>query len=60
VFRTITCITQEHSPWLLAVAVLVCLVAAARAAGADDHVAKPVAAEKLFSALSNVDAAAAA
>jgi CheY-like chemotaxis protein/anti-sigma regulatory factor (Ser/Thr protein kinase) len=35
-------------------------VAAARAAGADDHVAKPVAAEKLFSALSNVDAAAAA
>jgi signal transduction histidine kinase/CheY-like chemotaxis protein len=33
-------------------------VAAARAAGGDDHVAKPVAAEKLFSALSNLDAAA--
>ncbi|HEY3889380.1 MAG TPA: ATP-binding protein, partial [Caulobacteraceae bacterium] len=33
-------------------------VAAARAAGGDDHVAKPVAAERLFSALSNLDAAA--
>ena len=28
-FRTFVCITQEHSPWLLAVAVLVCLIATA-------------------------------
>jgi signal transduction histidine kinase/NO-binding membrane sensor protein with MHYT domain/ActR/RegA family two-component response regulator len=28
-FRTLTCITQQHSPWLLAIAVLVCLVSAA-------------------------------
>jgi CheY-like chemotaxis protein len=33
-------------------------VAAAHAAGGDDHVAKPVAAERLFSALANLDAAA--
>jgi signal transduction histidine kinase/ActR/RegA family two-component response regulator len=29
VFRTFTCITHQHSPWLLGVAVLVCLIAAA-------------------------------
>jgi signal transduction histidine kinase/NO-binding membrane sensor protein with MHYT domain/ActR/RegA family two-component response regulator len=28
-FRTLTCITQQHSPWLLAIAVLVCLASAA-------------------------------
>ncbi|HLI67746.1 MAG TPA: MHYT domain-containing protein [Caulobacteraceae bacterium] len=28
-FRTLICITQQHNPWLLAVAVLVCLIAAA-------------------------------
>ncbi|MHB8529921.1 MAG: MHYT domain-containing protein [Caulobacteraceae bacterium] len=28
-FKTLTCITHQHSPWLLAVAVLVCLIAAA-------------------------------
>ncbi|HEY3949416.1 MHYT domain-containing protein, partial [Phenylobacterium sp.] len=28
-FRTFICITQQHSPWLLAVAVLVCLIATA-------------------------------
>jgi CheY-like chemotaxis protein len=33
-------------------------VAATQAAGGDGHIAKPVAAEKLFSALSNLDAAA--